>query len=89
MRRPHIICGYRILYAVASYNDICLHLPLTYFLLHQIDDNIAVAAANPVAAAAEKRKADAEAAAAVAAAAAPAAAYHMRVPHTVCGCLIQ
>ena len=43
-----------------------LHLPLTYFLLQQIDDNIAVAAANPVAAAAEKRKADAEAAAAVA-----------------------
>ena len=43
-----------------------LHLPLTYFLLQQIDDNIPVAAANPVAAAAEKRKADAEAAAAVA-----------------------
>ena len=43
-----------------------LHLPLTYFLLQQIDDNIPVAAASPVAAAAEKRKADAEAAAAVA-----------------------
>ena len=117
MRRPHIICGYRILYAVASYNDICgfshtgagrvraralaagldrareqtariphrthtctpaplcstmqpallLHLPLTYFLLQQIDQANPVVAANPVAAAAEKRKAAADAAAAVAA----------------------